>query len=32
MPEEINWDMNPPSLPDKNGNYPIPIPGKTKII
>tara|TARA_B100000925_G_scaffold291387_1_gene279249 strand:- start:2604 stop:3923 length:1320 start_codon:yes stop_codon:yes gene_type:complete len=32
MPEEINWDMNPPSLPDKNGNYPIPIPGKTKMI
>ena len=32
MPEEINWNTNPPSLPDKNGNYPIPIPGKTKMI
>ena len=32
MPEEINWNMTPPSLPDKNGNYPIPIPGKTKMI
>ena len=32
MPEEVTWDSTPPSLPDNNGNYPIPTPGKTKFI
>jgi len=32
MPESLTWDSTPPSLPDTNGNYPIPTPGKTKFI
>ena len=32
MPSEVTWDSVPPSLPDANGNYPIPTPGKTKFI
>jgi predicted dehydrogenase len=26
------WDAPPPVLPDENGNYPIPVPGVTKVI
>ncbi|MGL6224992.1 MAG: Gfo/Idh/MocA family protein [Thermoguttaceae bacterium] len=26
--ENISWDSTPPVVPDKNGNYPIAIPGK----
>lgn len=32
MPEFLTWDSTPPSLPDANGLYPIPTPGKTKFI
>ena len=32
MPESLTWDSIPPSTPDSNGYYPIPIPGKTKFI
>jgi predicted dehydrogenase len=32
MPEEVTWNSTPPSLPDENGNYPIPTPGKTKFV
>ncbi len=32
MPNEYAWDANPPSLPDSNGNYPVPVPGITKVI
>lgn len=32
MPEEVTWETTPPSLPDSKGNYPIPTPGKTKMI
>ena len=32
MPEEVTWETTPPSLPDSEGNYPIPTPGKTKVI
>ena len=32
MPEEVTWNSTPPSLPDADGNYPIPTPGKTKMI
>lgn len=32
MPEEINWDSVPPTQPMKNGEYPIPTPGKTKYL
>ncbi len=31
-PEIISWDNTPPVKPDKNGNYLIPTPGKTKFI
>jgi len=32
MPAEVTWNTTPPSLPDADGNYPIPTPGKTKMI
>ena len=32
MPETYAWDANPPVMPDKNGYYPIAIPGKTKVL
>jgi len=32
MPETVTWDSTPPSVPDSGGNYPIPTPGKTKMI
>ena len=28
MPKKYAWDANPPSMPDKNGYYKIPMPGK----
>jgi myo-inositol 2-dehydrogenase / D-chiro-inositol 1-dehydrogenase len=27
MPKQFAWDANPPVMPDKNGLYPIPVPG-----
>jgi len=32
MPEELGWDVNPPTLPDENGFYPVPVPGVTKVL
>jgi len=32
MPETLNWTAQPKVLPDANGLYPIPTPGKTKVI
>jgi predicted dehydrogenase len=32
MPEEVTWDTTPPTLPDSEGQYPIPTPGKTKMV
>ena len=32
VPDDLDWDSNPPVIPDENGKYPIPIPGVTKII
>lgn len=32
VPENMNWDSTPPTLPDSNGNYTIPTPGVTKFI
>jgi predicted dehydrogenase len=29
-PDEMDWSTTPPILPDKNGMYPIPVPGRTK--
>jgi hypothetical protein len=31
-PEESNFDTEPPTLPDETGNYPLPMPGITKLI
>jgi predicted dehydrogenase len=31
-PQRYAWDAEPPILPDKDGNYPIAIPGVTKFI
>lgn len=31
IPENPNWNSNPPSMPDKNGKYKIPVPGEYKI-
>ena len=33
VPDEtsLTWDSTPPAVMDANGNYPIPVPGKTKL-
>ena len=31
-PKVYDFAADPPVMPDANGNYPIPIPGKTKVI
>jgi myo-inositol 2-dehydrogenase / D-chiro-inositol 1-dehydrogenase len=30
MPKKFAFDANPPAMPDKDGNYPIPMPGEYK--
>jgi myo-inositol 2-dehydrogenase / D-chiro-inositol 1-dehydrogenase len=32
MPDKFDWNAMPRVLPDSNGFYPIPVPGKDKII
>ena len=34
VPDEnsLTWETIPPVVPDLDGNYPIPVPGVTKII
>jgi len=32
MPERVAWDADPPTLPDEDGFYKIPTPGKTKVV
>jgi hypothetical protein len=32
MPEKFAFDAKPPVLPDENGFYPVPVPGKTKVM
>lgn len=32
LPAELSWTAKPRLLPDDNGLYPIPTPGKTKVI
>lgn len=32
FPEKLAWDATPKLLPDADGFYPIPTPGKTKVI
>ncbi len=31
-PTNYAWDAAPPVLPDENGRYPVPIPGKSKAF
>lgn len=30
-PDDVSFDTPPPSLPDENGNYPLPQPGHTRF-
>ena len=32
VPDNLSWNSEAPALPDSNGNYKIPVPGKTKFI
>jgi hypothetical protein len=32
IPERYSLDAEPPTRPDANGNYPMPVPGVTKFI
>lgn len=32
MPETVDWNTVPPSLPDADGKYPIPAPGVTRAV
>ncbi len=32
VPDPIGWDTKPPTVPGEDGNYPVPIPGKTKVL
>lgn len=32
MPETFAWDADPPIMPGKDGNYPVPIPGHTPAL
>lgn len=27
VPDNLDWDVEPPVLPDENGDYPVPVPG-----
>jgi myo-inositol 2-dehydrogenase/D-chiro-inositol 1-dehydrogenase len=31
-PEDCRDDMEPPTKPDATGSYPVPVPGRTKLI
>jgi hypothetical protein len=31
-PKSYEWDAEPPVLPDSDGNYPVPMPGVTKVL
>ena len=31
MPDNLTWESTPPVVPDKDGNYPIPMPATYKI-
>jgi predicted dehydrogenase len=32
MPERYAWDAEPPVVPDAEGRYPVPVPGKTPVL
>lgn len=31
-PEALAWDAAPPVVPDEDGRYPVPVPGKTVVM
>jgi len=31
-PDEASFEVDPPTVPDETGNYPIPLPGITKLL
>jgi hypothetical protein len=31
-PGELTWTTDPPTLPDGEGRYPIPMPGVTRAV
>jgi predicted dehydrogenase len=32
VPENLSWDSKPPVMPNEEGLYAIPVPGKTKVM
>jgi myo-inositol 2-dehydrogenase / D-chiro-inositol 1-dehydrogenase len=32
MPSKLDWNAVLPSMPDKDGNYPIPVPGVSPVL
>jgi predicted dehydrogenase len=32
VPDKYDWNGNPPTLPDANGFYPIPVPGSGNMV
>jgi predicted dehydrogenase len=32
MPAEMDWNSQPPILPNEDGYYPVPVPGETKVL
>jgi len=32
LPERYAWDARPPTVPDAEGRYPIPVPGVTRAV
>ncbi|MDF9797266.1 myo-inositol 2-dehydrogenase/D-chiro-inositol 1-dehydrogenase [Catalinimonas alkaloidigena] len=32
MPQKFSFDATPPVVPGADGKYPVPVPGKTKVI
>lgn len=30
--DDLDWDSDPPVLPDEHGNYPVPVPGVTQKV
>jgi predicted dehydrogenase len=30
--DDLDWDSNPPVMPDADGNYPVPVPGVTTLV
>ncbi|MEX2632934.1 MAG: Gfo/Idh/MocA family oxidoreductase [Balneolales bacterium] len=32
IPAQLGWNENPPTLPDENGFYKVPVPGVTEVL